>query len=247
MAYIDPDELERNRSSGAPPASGAGAPAAVGATPAPSAAPTTPAAAGRPGRGGGTGFVNLERYLGANQGAGQAMANQVAGNINTLGQQTQGQIDALRGQSYRSTAPTFAEINPDLFKKAGENASLVGAQANMAGGSGVGTLLQDHYGAGGGYGSGMRGFDAFLTRAEGSGTLDPLAGAWGGLQKQLGAMEGNYRPSSPDAPPAFRGAPSASPRGNTFAPAPGAAPRRPPPRPAGGGADWEERRRRATR
>ncbi|HUR93073.1 MAG TPA: hypothetical protein VMY76_00725 [Gemmatimonadales bacterium] len=69
---------------------GGGAPTTAGPAAAPSAAPAAP--------GTGTGFVNLETYLGLNQGAGMGMANTLAGGLEQGAQQVRQGVDALSGQ-----------------------------------------------------------------------------------------------------------------------------------------------------
>lgn len=105
----------------------------------------------------GTGFVNLQTYLGLNRGAGEQMAGAVGGELS-------------RSRLWGDRA------NPGTMP--GEHA----ARINAAKGEGVGTLLQDVYGRGaGGYSSGQRGLDAVLTRAAGGNQLDAAAkqhGAW---------------------------------------------------------------------
>lgn len=207
MPFLDEEDLNGQ---GGGPAPVAGAPTPAAGAPADQTA-TAPAA---PSGGRGTGFVNLERYLGANREAGQGMANTVAGNVSSLGEKAKGEISALEGQAYRSSAPDLASVNPALYKQAGEDALNAAGQARAAGtAGGVGGLLQDQYGKQGGYTSGLRGFDTFLTRSLGADQLNALEPKYGGLGSYLGLRTADYRPSAANAPSAFKGAPSFSPPG----------------------------------
>ena len=106
----------------------------------------------------GTGHVNLQTFLGLNREAGERMAGGV-------------------GQGLARSSISGERYGPQADQTRGEHAARVG----LAQGGGVGTLLQDQYGRGGGYSSGMRGFDAFLTRGAGGNTIDDAArrnGSW---------------------------------------------------------------------
>lgn len=207
MAYLSEEELDGQ---GGGPAPVAGAPTPAAGAPVDQTA-TAPAA---PSGGRGTGYVNLEKFLTANRESGQGMANTIAGNVSSLGEKAKGEMSALEGQAYRSSAPDLASVNPGLYKQASEDSTNAAAQARAAGtAGGVGGLLQDQYGKQGGYTSGLRGFDTFLTRSAGADQLGGLEPKYGGLGSYLGLRTAEYRPSAANAPPPFKGAPSASPPG----------------------------------
>lgn len=222
MAYSDQDERDRRNDAVAQFGSPTGAGGVAGSPPPGWAGGTVAggdargAPVPRPAGGGGTGFINLETILGLNYGGGQAMADRVSQDVATKAQQAEQGINTIKGQSSYSTAPDLRSVNPNLYDETKKNASDASEAATLAGGPGVGTLLQDQYGKGGGYASGMRGFDAFLTRGAAGSQLDSLAGRYGGLDEKLGVMTTDYKPSSLGAPPKFTGAPSMSPKGVGF-------------------------------
>jgi hypothetical protein len=193
--------------------------------------------------------VNLERYLTANQGAGQGMANQLASNVNQLGQTAQQGISALQQKSYLSPAATLSAMDPKLYGQVSDDVGKAAesARATQTAG-GVGGLLTNQYGAGGGYGSGMRGFDTFLTRAEGNATLEPLAGKYGGLDSYLGTWEGGYTPATPTSSSSTEGKgkfENVNDRSRPMASTPGmSAPGRRTPVGSGGPMELEQRMRR---
>lgn len=219
MAFTDfslDEENDRRALPNLGPAPAASAAPAGGGV---SGAPAAPAAPAPRAGGGGTGFVNLERYLGANRGAGAGMADTLAQGVTTQAQRAEQGLGALRGQSARSTAADLASVNPALYAQTEKDAGEAGAAARGAGtAGGVGALLTDTYGKSGGYGSGLRGFDTFLARGAGGDALGGLAGQYGGLSERLGLMSKDYRPSAPGGPPKMGGVSGMSPKGNTFAP-----------------------------
>jgi hypothetical protein len=193
MPFLDLEE-DKRRDQKAPtvaaPAAGGPAFGAAGAAPAPA-----PSRAG-----GGSGFINLSEYMRANQGAGDQMAAGLADKISGQVGQFQGQYGQLLGEARRSSAPSLHDVNPALYRQAqqlGAEAAAGARHSQTA--EGVGALLGQAYGTSGGYGSGMQGFDAFLTRSGGSGRLEGL-GQFGGLDKHLGAAASDYQPSAVGAP-----------------------------------------------
>lgn len=229
MAYYD-DETDQRQ--GLSDLSGTAGP--VAATPAGGApaagAPSAPA--GAPGATGGattagTGYINLQRYLGANEGAGAGMAGQIASNVTQQAQQGLGSLGALKSEAVRNSAADLQSVNPGLYEKTGDQLSEAAANARAASdpaGGGLGALMTTQYGGQGGYGSGMRGFDSFLARGAGGDTLGAV-GKYGGLDSYLGAASEAYQPSAPGAPKMGEGASTMSPKGISmggggFAPAP---------------------------
>lgn len=242
MAYLDPeDEAQRGLRDASGPAPMSAGPAPMSGTPAApgGAAPLRPA-------GRGTGYVNLESYMRANQGAGQGMANAIAGDVTAAGQKAQDEANAWRAQAAHSTAATAEGVNPNLLGQATRDAFDAQAQARAAGTApGVGALLSDHYGKQGGYGSGMRGFDTFLTRSEGNGALEGLGSKYGALGSYVTGLGAGYAPQvvSPVSPGSGKGGASTmSPKGISFAPPePASGPRS---GVGGGGSDFDERKKR---
>lgn len=119
----------------------------------------------------GTGYVNLERYLQLNQGAGQQMAGGIAGGL---------QHDA---DAYRTA---LGSARGDVREGMRGQGLDIASRARMAGdpaGYGVGTLLGQGKS---GYTTGERGLDAFLANAEGGNQLRQASGAYGHLGEVLG-------------------------------------------------------------
>lgn len=208
MAYADDgdEEQRRRRALGQPDAAG-GAPAA-GAAP----------AAGMdraPGAQHGTGFVNLQTYLGANQAAGQGMAQHVAGETARQGDAERAALHSLQAGQL---APTELEAQ----------AQATGARARLAapGGGGLQSVMAADYGGGTTpYTSGMSGFDAFLAGGAGGKTLQASGNAYGGLGNEVNAYNQQaaaYQPPTAAAPPSPQAsaAPSSPGRSRPRAPAP---------------------------
>jgi hypothetical protein len=192
VAYVDPEEDKRKGlpvlgampGPEAAPGVGLSAPAGGGAAGAP--APTAPH---------GTGFVNLEKYIGANQSGAQGMANAIGGDVAQLGGQAMQDAKKLAQEGKTSLMPTFAQVDPALQAKLGPEA----AQASMAAQAlqspgGIGALLTQHYGTGGGYGGGLRGFDSFLTGNAGGNQFQQLGNQYGGLDKYVSGLGADYKP-----------------------------------------------------
>jgi hypothetical protein len=129
-----------------------------------------------PGAKHGTGFVNLQSYLGANYGAGQGMAQHVAGET---ARQGDAERAALQGLAAGQMVPG------ELAGRAQDTA----ARARLAapGGGGLGAVLGQDYGQTGPYTSGMSGFDAFLAGGAGGKTLQASGNAYGGLGGEVDA------------------------------------------------------------
>lgn len=161
---------------------------------------------GAPGAQHGTGFVNLQSYLGANYGAGQGMAEHVAGETE---RQATAEMSALSGLAAGQMVPG------QLAGQVQDTAAR--ARLTAPGGGGLGAVLGQDYGATGPYTSGQQGFDSFLTGAAGGKTLQQSANGVAGLQGQVDAF--NTRAASYVPPPAA-GASSAAGSG----PAAGATP-----------------------
>lgn len=168
MAFLD-DEDEAMQRLGLAPAPAMASPSApapmAGGVPAPTQQPQAPAAQA------GTGHVNLDRYLGANQAGGKQMAERIAGGIESDAQGVQ--RDALQAMQ----DPQWNALQ--------QRAGGVAERARLAGGQGVGTLLANEYGRGGGYSSGMQGFDAFLAGNAGGNRLQDVSSRYGALDRQL--------------------------------------------------------------
>jgi len=160
-----------------------------------------------PGAHKGTGYVNLQSYLGANYGAGQGMAQHVAG-------ETARQGDAERAALQGLAAGQF--VPGALAGQVQDTA----ARARLAGpgGGGLGAVLAQDYGQQGPYTSGMQGFDAFLAGGAGGKVLQQSANAYGGLGGEVDAV--NRAAAAYTPPAASPGAPGGTPApaGGTAAP-----------------------------
>lgn len=196
---------------------------------------TASAPAAAPGGARGTGFISLERYVNANQGQAQGMADTIAGGIQGDAQKAQGELNSLQGQAAHSTAGKFEDVNPALLGQATSDASDAAAKARASTtAGGLGALLTDQYGKGGGYSSGMRGFDSFLTGNAGGTQFQNLANQYGGLDSYVGGLGNGYAPQVvSDSGPGFHPGPKSH-APITMAPPPAAMPI-PVGTPAGGG------------
>lgn len=209
-----------------------GAPTTVGAAAAPSAGAAAP--------GTGTGFVNLETYLGLNQGAGMGMADTLAGGIEQDAAGVRQGVDALSagfndaayaGRATPGTGATpykgptsLAAFGGEQYAKLGAKASDVAARGRQAQSGDAGALLQGQYGQGREYGTGARGLDSFLTTTGAAGDRLRQGGAAGSsLEKYLGIADRQagetVKAMSAPAPaagggeaPAFDPSPAADPR-----------------------------------
>ena len=194
MAYLVPlTDEERRQQAAAQSAPGTAAPGLTSVEGAAGAQPSAQPQAG------GTGFVNLQRYLdfASNRQEGRDMARRIAGPVS-------GQEDAVRGaidSAERDFNTTVDQGVKDVREKRspyagpkeletaglqsqvddfGRGASFLTSQA------GRGALLQGAYGQARPYGEGARGFDSFLTGAAGGDTLRQAAGGYDRLKSYLG-------------------------------------------------------------
>lgn len=248
MAYpADPDEEQRNKALGVESAPAPMAAPVGGAPVAGGAAPAAPAPAhhGTPG----TGYVNLSRYVQANQSGAQGMADAIGGDVTKLGNQAMADADRWKADLNNSLAPTASAVDPALQTKLGGEVqqTMSAAQALQTPG-GIGGLLTQHYGGHGGYGSGMRGFDSFLTGGAGGAQFQQLGQQYGGLDKYVSGLSVGYKPVVPGSGPGTGG-------GARHAPSPTPTPVGPAQPPglsgvggagAGGASEQSERRRRRT-
>lgn len=202
--FDDPNKDPRDRRA-QPAVPDAGAPAGGGG------APMTPQAA--PGQAHGTGFVNPQTYLAANQQVGQGMASAVAGETARQGDSERAALQSLQAGQL---APTELEAN----------AQTTGARARLAapGGGGLSSVMAADYGQQSPYGSGMASFDAFLAGGAGGKTLQTSGNQYGNLSGEVNAYNQQaaaYQPppAAPASPPAAGGAP-ASPAGKARRPVP---------------------------
>jgi hypothetical protein len=188
QVYADPSAPTGNPGSATPPSGGY--------------APGGGLTEAAPGAHKGTGYVNLATYLGANYGAGQGMAQHVAGET---ARQGDAERAALQGLAAGQMVPG------DLAKQAQDTA----ARARLAGpaGGGLGAVLAQDYGQAGPYTSGMQGFDAFLTGAAGGKVLQQSANQYAGLGGEVDAANKAAAAYTPPAaaPVAPAGAPTAVP------------------------------------
>lgn len=176
--YQDPRAKKRTVT---PDAAGAypafsGSPGGVAPTPAPGGySPDGGLTEAAPGAKHGTGYVNLQTYLGANRAGGEQMAQHVAGET------------ARQGDAERSALAGLAAGQMVPGALAGQ-AQDTAARARLAGpgGGGLGAVLGQDYGGGQTpYTSGMQGFDAFLAGAAGGGVLAQSANQYGGLGDEV--------------------------------------------------------------
>lgn len=132
-----------------------------------------------PGPGRGTGFINPQTILGLNRGAGAALAENVAGGLDT---QAEGVRGALRDLSSQQYGPGGAGQYGALQRQAGD----IEARGRMAPTfSGVGTLIGQEAGRQGPYSSGMQSFDAFLAQAAGGDRLQRAGMGTQGLGREV--------------------------------------------------------------
>lgn len=200
MAFTDdPFDPRRDRQmpAAAPMPGPSAAPAGGGGPTTGGSMPQGGAPAPSPGVAHGTGFVNLSRYISANQAGAQGMANAIGGDVAKMGAATTADAAQLQGEMAHSTAATAGAVDPALQAKLGPEA----AQATMAAQSlqspgGIGALLTTHYGQQGGYGSGMRGFDSFLAGNAGGAQFQQLGNQYGGLDKYVSGLGANYSPQA---------------------------------------------------
>lgn len=188
MAYLptpDDDEAQRRAALAGP------APAAPVPTGPPVQATQAPA---------GSGFVNLQRYLGANASGGAAMTERLAGGVERGAADTRAAGDRLAGDTIQAAQRQWGSPQgyqgPEAVDAAGFDALRgrvdTGArQAALLGSTaGVSTALGQAYGARGGYGTGARGLDAALAGAGAGGQrLQRASKAYDGLRDYLGASQ----------------------------------------------------------
>lgn len=213
MAYEDDPNDPRAKkrpldASGAYPAF-SGSPGGVAPTPAAGGYAPNGGMDRAPGAQHGTGYVNLQQYLGANYGAGQGMAQHVAGETARQGDAERAALAGLAG----------GQMVPGAL--AGQ-AQDTAARARLAGpgGGGLGAVLAQDYGGGQSpYTSGMQGFDAFLTSGAGGKTLAQSANQYAGLGGEVDAANkaaAAYTPTAAAQPGPAGGVPSAGARGPGF-------------------------------
>jgi hypothetical protein len=200
MAYLAQDEEEEKRQA---------AQVEPGAAPAGNAvtAPQSPTPKG-------SGFVNFQSYLAANDAGG--MANRIASGVESEGAEARAGLDAAsrtfgdavkagtvgyetRGSSAESRGGAAASYtgpaslaSQDGFGGAVEKAAGAASKANALGtASGRSVLLQDAYGSNAGYTPGARSLDGALVGAQGSQAINQARDRVGDLRAYLGAAETN--------------------------------------------------------
>lgn len=132
----------------------------------------------------GTGFTNLQTYLGLNQGAAARMGNALASDVEMEGQSVNRGLDASMREF--SADPTMQSLPRfDALMQAGAQAQN---KANALGtNEGRATLLGQKYGQGT-YGSSR--LDAALTgQGAAGGRLEAARGAYGKLLERIGAAQ----------------------------------------------------------
>ena len=172
MAYMPSlDDEEQTVTGMATGAAASGSGSAIGGSGGGGAgAASTGAAGGQAG----TGFVNLEQYLGLNQDAGAQMAGRVAGELKQTGNQLREEI--------RYTPGGWGNASPGLQTQVGD----LKARARTASGADAGTLIADTYGKGGQYNTGMQGLDSFLANAAGGNEIRQTVNGTENLESMLG-------------------------------------------------------------
>lgn len=126
---------------------------------------------------GGSGWVNLQRYLGVNHQQGQQMAGGLAAGVEKQG----APLDATAGQMKLGTVQATGDQLGQAAKVSQDAKQLVDF-------SGRRDLLaqQNQQEGGAGYSAGMGRWDSFLSGAAGGQTLQNTADRFGGLSDRLG-------------------------------------------------------------
>ena len=161
----------------------------------------------------GTGFIGLDRYLEANRGAAQRMADNLLSPVAERGAGAQqGLEDAWKEFEEKKKGGTLTYDPANLTaaqaaERAGKTYDGPNSLSDVAGygyareqadkaakdsrlladGAGRQALLQDAYGKEGGYTPGMQRFDSFLTGAAGNGRFEELRSKYGSLSEKFGA------------------------------------------------------------
>lgn len=177
----------------------------------------------------GTGYVNLQDFLGQNQAGAQQMSDRVT-------QGTQSGADWARAAlmqmhagpngmaSYGGQVVRSPVASGDISSAAYDVQSRANA-ANAPGLGGLSAVIGQDYRGGGAYNSGMGGLDAFLARSRGADKLANQQAQYGGYGQQTDAKLAPPAPRTPypTEPPAVPQHPAAAPQQQTgpFALAPG--------------------------
>lgn len=176
--YLTQDDRQRQLAAGGDPTT-ATAPALGGAT---AGAPSTPSQPDT-----GSGWVNLQGYLAANQPQAQAMGQDVASRLGADAASatsaataaptvtSQRGTDPLGGTGYTQTTTTYPQETDAQRQQATETQSAFDALGTPAGRS---ATLGKLYGAQGGYGEGMSGLDSYLLGGAGMDPVNAAAGQW---------------------------------------------------------------------
>lgn len=144
---------------------------------------------------GGSGWVNLQKYLGANQGQGQQMAESLAGDVQKQGQafqqglsnlQTEQENAAVKAGPGKVAFGSLAEM-PKFGEVAGQADKASQQAKQLVDFSGRKDLLAQQAQSQGAkdYSSGMGRWDSFLSGAAGGGVLKQTADNYGGLSDAL--------------------------------------------------------------
>lgn len=144
----------------------------------------------------GTGWVNLQDYLGLNQHGARNMAGDLAGKVSAAGGQAQAAVSdigrrfdtGLRSDANYGRAPqhgSMAELSGygDALQKATDTSRDAKGLVNF---SDRQRLLSDAYGKGGDYSPGMGRWDGFAAGAAGGDLLKRASDQYGGLAERLG-------------------------------------------------------------
>lgn len=147
---------------------------------------------------GGSGWLNLQDYLGVNGSAGQGMAGQLAGGVSTAGQAAQSGAEglerefgrSLRTDAQQNRAPTYGSMAAmsgygDVAGKASDASRDAKGLVSF---SDRQRQLSDMYGKGNDYSAGMRRWDSFAAGAVGGDELKSASDMYGGLAERLGVM-----------------------------------------------------------
>lgn len=163
----------------------------------PGAIKAAPGASGEAGDGTATGWVNLQTYMGLNQGSGKQMATGLADTVEKKGQTFKQGLGTMQN-TFNSDANAQAMGRQDIAKKSlsemsgygtmAEDANKIGQEAKglINFGTRQATLQEQQAKAGGDYNQGMGKYDSFLAGAAGGETLRKTADEYGGLSDALG-------------------------------------------------------------
>ena len=163
----------------------------------------------RPSSDTGSNFANIGDYLNAGNNAGSQMANEIAGQTDTMGNKatadtntyqsdwnaaaaagTPGNFDPKQTAAVSYNGPTVGGANDYGFSGAQQDVANVNAQTkNYGSAGGISSLIAGLHPSSPSFTPGENTLDTALVGAEGRNTLDNSARKWGGVSDYLGAAQ----------------------------------------------------------